>query len=196
MDWDKLDWADIFRRLTLFAFRRRQLRGVAGSLADAEDLAAEAIRRLIDSDFAEWDREREPDLLRHLGSIVNGLLSNEMRAARTKVENSLSDPAVSRSAEQTPAPENGSDDSDESRRVLSLLEARIAGDELAKKILVLEEQGITKAAAQAAHLKKSTAIVYKARRRLARHRKAVERELAAENSHTNGIDRAQSWVRS
>ena len=89
MDWQKLDWADIFGRLVLFAFRRRQLRGVPGSLADAEDLAAEAIRRLFDLNYAPWDPAREPDLLRHLGSTVNGLLSNEMRAARVKLERAV-----------------------------------------------------------------------------------------------------------
>ena len=196
MDWDSLDWADIFRRLVLFAFRRRQLRGAPGSLADAEDLAAEAIRRLLDTNFAEWNRDREPDLLRHLGSTVNGLLSNELRGARLKVERSLSDPSVNQLAEQTAAPERKVDEVDASRRSLSLLEARVAADELARKILSLEEEGITKPSMMAARLKAAVAEIYKARRRLARHRAAVRKELAGEKTQKNGIDRTHNWVRS
>ncbi len=165
------------------------MRGLPGSMADAEDLAAEAIRRLIDSDFADWNREQEPDLLRHLGSTINGLLSNELRGARVKVEQSLSDPSINQAAEQTAAPDAGIDEVDESRRMLSLLEARIAKDELARKLLALEGKGITKPVKQAAQLKTSISTIYKARRRLARHREAVRKKLDAENSHANGLDR-------
>lgn len=192
MDWDNQDWADIFRRLVLFAYRRRQSRGAPGSIADAEDLAAEAIRRLLDSNFADWNRDVEPDLLRHLGSTVNGLLSNELRAAKVKVERSLSDPAINQIAEQSEAaPVRAIEEVDESRRMLSLLEARVAKDNLVGKLLQLEEKGITKPTVQAEHLKVAVAVVYKARRRLARHRAAVRKELAAENSRSNGHQRAK-----
>jgi hypothetical protein len=193
VDWDNLDWADIFRRLVLFAYRRRQSRGAQGSLADAEDLAAEAIRRLLDTNFADWNRGAEPDLLRHLGSTVNGLLSNELRGARFKVERSLSDPNINQIAEQFAVTSvRGIEEVDENRRMLSLLEARVAQDMLVSKLLQIEEKGITKPATQAEHLKVAISIVYKARRRLARHREAVRKELAAENSRTNGHHRAKN----
>lgn len=189
MDWQKLDWADIFGRLVLFAFRRRQLRGVPGSLADAEDLAAEAIRRLFDSNYAPWDPAREPDLLRHLGSTVNGLLSNEMRTARVKLERSLSVPSVLESAEQAAAANAQPDGADDYRHAMSLLEARIADDEIASQLLSLEEEGVTKAALQAAQLKLDVVTIYAARRRLARHCQAVRRELNGESSLKNGLGR-------
>jgi len=192
VDWESLDWADIFRRLVLFAFRRRRLRGVPGSLADAEDLAAESIRRLLDSDFAGWDPDREPDLLRHLGSTVNGLLSNELRAVRVRVERSLSDPSVLRSAEQAVSSAPRIDEVDEHRRVISLLKARVAQDELVGRLLVLEEEGVTKPATQALQLNAAIETIYRGRRRLARHRQAVRRELAAENLPGNGLDRGQN----
>ena len=190
MDWQKLDWADIFSRLVLFAFRRRQLRGVAGSLADAEDLAAEAIRRLFDSNYAPWDPAREPDLLRHLGSTVNGLLSNEIRAARVKLERSLSVPSVLESAEQFSAADAHPDGADDYRHAILLLEARIANDEIASQLLLLEEEGVTKAALQAAQLKLDVAAIYAARRRLARHCQAVRRELNGGSSLKNGLGRS------
>ena len=46
----------------LFAFRRCQSRGLRCSLADAEDLAAAAIRRLFGSAYQPWDPVREPNL--------------------------------------------------------------------------------------------------------------------------------------
>jgi hypothetical protein len=195
VNWDSLDWADIFRRLVLFAFRRRQGRGITGSLADAEDIAAEAIRRLLDSDYAGWDPNLEPDLLRHLGSTVNGLISNESRAARLKVERSLSDPSVFRSAERIAASGDKLDETDECQRALRLLEARVAGDELMKGLLSLENGGVTKPAVQATQLRVSVDVIYKARRRLARHRDAVRRELEGKDSSANGVGRAQNLVR-
>ena len=195
MNWDSVDWADIFRRLVLFAFRRRQVRGITGSLADAEDIAAEAIRRLLDSDYAGWDPNLEPDLLRHLGSTVNGLISNESRSARLKVERSLSDPSVFRSAERIAASGDKMDETDECQRALRLLEARVAGDELMKGLLSLENGGVTKPAMQATQLRVSVDVVYKARRRLARHREAVRRELEGKDSSANGVGRAQNLVR-
>jgi len=127
--------------------------------------------------------------MRHLGSTVNGLLSNELRTARVKVERSMSDPSVSKMVEQSEAePTRAIDEVDEGRRMLSLLQARVAQDKLVSKLLLLEEKGITKAASQADHLKVPIGSVYRARRRLARHREAVRRELAAENSKSNGVD--------
>lgn len=196
MNWDSVDWADIFRRLVLFAFRRRQVRGITGSLADAEDIAAEAIRRLLDSDYAAWDPNLEPNLLRHLGSTVNGLISNESRSARLKMERSLSDPSVFRSAERVTASGDKIEESDECQQALRLLEARVADDELMKRLLSLENGGVTKPATQATQLRVSVEVIYKARRRLARHRDAVRRELEGQGSSPNGVGRAQNLVRS
>ena len=196
MDWNSLNWADIFRRLVLFAFRRRQLRGSPGSLADAEDLAAEAIRRLFDSQYVAWDPTREPDLMRHLGSTINGLLSNELRAARVKVEQSLSVPSVLRSAEQAAAEDPQLDGAADCRRAMSLLETRVANDEVISQVLLLEEEGVTKPAVQAAQLHLEVDVIYKARRRLAQHREAVRRELNGETSMGNGPDREHGSIRS
>jgi DNA-directed RNA polymerase specialized sigma24 family protein len=196
VNWDSVDWADIFRRLVLFAFKRRQGRGITGSLADAEDIAAEAIRRLLDSEYAGWDPKLEPDLLRHLGSTVNGLISNESRSARLKVERSLSDPSVFRSAERVTASGDKVEEGDECQRALQLLEVRVADDELMKRLLSLENGGVTKPATQATQLKVSVEVIYRARRRLARHREAVRRELEGQGSSANGVSRAQNLVRS
>jgi hypothetical protein len=112
---------------------------------------------------------------------VNGLLSNEMRTARVKLERSLSVPSVLESAEQTAAADAFPDGVDNYRHAMSLLEARIANDEIASQLLLLEEEGVTKAALQAVELKLDVAAIYAARRRLARHCQAVRLELNGEN---------------
>ncbi len=196
MDWNSLDRADIFRRPVLFAFRRRQLRGAPGSWADAEDLAAEAIRRLLDSDYPEWDPNREPDLLRHLGSTINGLIANESRAVRFRIENSLSDPSIFRSAERMASSAENFDEIDGLKRALSLPEARVADDELTRRVLSLEGQGITRAAKQSTELDVAIDIVYAARRRLAGHREAVRREMATGDSPGAARDHLRNEGRS
>jgi hypothetical protein len=120
---------------------------------------------------------------------VNGLLSNEMRAARVKLELSLSVPSVLESAEQTAAADAHPDAVDDYHHAMSLLEARIANDEIASQLLSLEEEGVTKPALQAAQLKLEVAAIYAARRRLARHCQAVRRELNGTNSLKKGLDR-------
>lgn len=196
MDWDSLEWAEIFRRLVLFAFRRGQLRGVSSSLADAEDIPAEAIRRLLDSDYAHWDSGRQPDLLRHLGSTVNGLISNGSRTARLRVEHSLSDPSILQRVEQSMASNDEIDQVEECQRALLLLDRRVADDELIRKLLSLEKEGITKPAMQATRLKLAISVIYQARRRLTRHREAVRREVASEALSRNGLHQGQNWTRS
>src|SRR5688572_17081193 len=75
------DWREVARRLTLFAFRRL---GSGAQRSDAEELAQEALRRFLDPNYAGWDVAVEPDLLRHLGSIVNGLISNRVKREKRR----------------------------------------------------------------------------------------------------------------
>lgn len=177
VDWHSFDWAEILRRLTVFAFRRRQLRGAHSSLADAEDLAAEAVKRLLDSDYAEWDPKLVPDVLQQLGSIVNGLLSNELRTGRVKKERASYDRSAFDSAQQANGTEDAVAEGEECRQALSLLDKRIENDEMVQRLLPLEMEGISKPANQARYLSVSIEMIYKARRRLAAHREAIRLEL-------------------
>jgi hypothetical protein len=69
------DWADTFRRLSLYAKRRL---GVSMPFQEAEDIAAEAIRQVFDPAYRAWTPQRET-LLWHLQSNVNGLIANRRR---------------------------------------------------------------------------------------------------------------------
>ena len=76
------DWASLSKRLTAFAFRKLG----KTSPADAEDAAQAAIRQVFDPRYQRWSPRKQPDLFLFLGSLVNGILSNQRRLKRTKVE--------------------------------------------------------------------------------------------------------------
>ena len=71
------DWQAIYKRLTLYAHQRLAYFRIV-DVELAQDLAAEAIKRHFDDDYAQWDPQKET-LLQFLGSLLNGLLSNWMR---------------------------------------------------------------------------------------------------------------------
>lgn len=73
---DGIDWGDVFERLCAYGMGRMRL-----NPADAEQVAQEALRRFLDPAYAAWDRAKEPNLLRHLGSIFNGIV-RDMRTKR------------------------------------------------------------------------------------------------------------------
>lgn len=54
---------------------------VTGNMADANDLAQQAMMRAIDPEGSPWDPAREPSLLVHLGSLINSRLANLRRGA-------------------------------------------------------------------------------------------------------------------
>ncbi len=77
-----VDWAKIVQRLVLYAHRKL---GHQVPLAEAEDMAGEAIRQFLDPEYADWDPARQT-LEMKLGSIVNGLFQNRSRVKRTNSE--------------------------------------------------------------------------------------------------------------
>ena len=174
---ENLDWSEILRRLTAFALKRLRSRG---SLADAEDLAQEAVTRFLDPKYAGWDRDREPDLLRHLGSILNGVLNNRVRLKSFAAEEPNDEIIVNATDCDEPLPEARVAATEDLNRSISLISARISGDKLVEDILLLSIDGINDASAQSAHLRVSISEIYNARRRLAAHRDAVRRQVSTE----------------
>jgi DNA-directed RNA polymerase specialized sigma24 family protein len=67
-------------RLSLVAFASRRMRDRKG---DAEDLVQEALAKVLDPQDSPWDPHRNGFLM-HVGSIINGLASNELRSARVR----------------------------------------------------------------------------------------------------------------
>lgn len=197
------DWADLARRLTRYAHVR--LRG--RSWETAEELAQEAIARLLDPAYASWDRERHPDLFDALGYIVNGLVSNYRQRKATRAHHvTLRDdideadddaPRDPRSDpdddEHAPPPDavvlRGEDPAEESpaghrgaEAAMAALRARLVGDALGLGLLDQIQQGEGRPLAQAKALGVTVAEVYTAKRRLMHHARLVARDLEKDES--------------
>jgi DNA-directed RNA polymerase specialized sigma24 family protein len=175
-----VDWNKRFQRLVVYARRRL---GSNVPLEEAEDVAGEAIRRFLDPHYAGWDPEREPSLERHLGSIVNGLLRNRIRAKATTAEvghDFTSSPIMAVVSSPVPDPEARSTDSSLARRAFKLLEDELKGDEHAENVLLLECDGISEPKEQAEALGLPIGTVYKARFRLGVARDTVRRRMLGE----------------
>src|SRR5260370_36736643 len=154
VDLESIDWADVFRRLTAFGMRRL---GSRGSLTDAEELAIEAIKQFLDPEYASWNPEAEPDLLRHLGSILNDGLNNSVRRKALELERPLDTPEANRVAGDDPSAQRRMIAREEAARAIRLLSERIVGKELVENVLILELDGIDSASEQAKQLDRPVA---------------------------------------
>jgi DNA-directed RNA polymerase specialized sigma24 family protein len=201
---DAVDWAAMTRRLTAFAFLRTQKR----SWQLAEDLAQEAIVRLLDPRYLEWDPAREPDLYQHLANLVRGLASNRRRTrgaweiplspamiAKNTGEDAPDAGSVENAAEHEEdgparppvhgaprALERGPEDQiirrDLARARDERVAARFAGDGEVLRVFALAKEGTTSLADQAEAMGITMGQVQNARKRLLRGLAAIEQELS------------------
>ena len=193
-----LDWDRILKELTRFAIHR------CGRKEMGEDLAQEAIRRLIDAPTSLWDPAREPDPSRLLASTVNGLLRNDRTSARAQRdvpmttrgrtgdeandavtrERVIADPRAF-SAEQHA-------EADLLTRRMALLEARLADAPDALQVLAWTAEGHDTPADLCAVSGWTLERVIAARRRVQRHAAQVARDLeeAPEGAERSGDERA------
>jgi DNA-directed RNA polymerase specialized sigma24 family protein len=174
---EEVDWKRALKRLTAFAFKRLRNSGQRASVQDAQDIACEAIRRVFDPKYKDWDPAAEPNVVQHLASVVNGLVSNRRR---TKRELLLVDaPGATGVAE--PVDESAAaDDKVLASEILDRATARIESDRVATDVLLLELEGVSKPSDQAHRLKLSVSAVNNARRRLENHFAVVRSELQQE----------------
>lgn len=175
---EAIDWGDVAKRLTLYAWRRLERLGMARRDL-AEDFAFEAIRRHLDDRYVDWDRERYPTLLDFLGSQVNGLIRNHLRKFSTQRESTgmLDSYAIEHRMRTSPEQHQLFEQSEEITHVLSLLRERVAQDATLDALLDVMLDGIDKPAEQARALEVPVHEIYKANRRLKRHFVAVRDTL-------------------
>jgi hypothetical protein len=69
------EWGEISVKLTRYAFIRLR----KTSWETAEEIAQDAITRVLDRAHNAWNRELYPELFDYLGSAVNGRVANELR---------------------------------------------------------------------------------------------------------------------
>ena len=177
------DWSDISRRLTLFVYGRL---GRGRSMHDAEEIAQEAVRRFLDPNYAQWDQGREPSLVRHLGSIANGVLSDR-RQRKSSSNEELRDVADMAEVDASEDVETRVASAEVAARSLAALRERLAKDRVALDILELIIRGVDEPREQARQLSLAPREVYNARRRIALHRDAI-RNLIDEPELSHGTE--------
>jgi hypothetical protein len=165
-------------------------------VADASDLVQEAIRKTLDPNVSPWKPEKQPSLLRHLGSLMNSAASHQRRDARARrfipfaSENDGPQKAI-RGRGPTAAPmqaaepnaEEGALAQEDGKRIddrLARLRLRLAGDAIALGKIDLHAEGVDDAAAQAARLGCTVREIYRAAERITYHAKRVAAETKAE----------------
>lgn len=156
------DWKKIIKRLTAYAKRKL---GRNGKIQDAEEIASEAIRQVLDPEYRDWKPE-ECDLLWHLQSNVNGILSNRWRT-KSKTEERLRDFKKETSDERFHADDNTVARIANAQALDKALDLAIAAnDELAQAVIMEANEGLLEPQEVATKLGVAVGKVYEARRRL------------------------------
>ncbi len=158
------------KKLFLYAYRLTQ------NLPDAKELAQDGMTAAIDPQRSPWDPDRQPNLLLHIGSVMNSLVANGRRAAGRHPFTPY-DPHKDERADPAPTPEEQLLNAEvlaEFDRRLEELRARLTGDGLALGVLDLHCESVDAAAEQASRLGCDVMDVYRARERLTYHAKQVK----------------------
>lgn len=189
------DWADLARRLTLHAFERLH----KTSWETAQEIAHDAIADLLDPAYAEWDRDKYPDVFDRLGSFVNGRVQNHFKRLRRRGN----EVPIVGDVEDKPEIEGGDDPGEvpvdapvEGEVVvdawspyeepdfitigevaMATLRARVANDTMCLGILDLIQGGVGHANKHAEALGVPVEDVYTAKRRLLHHARKVAQDL-------------------
>jgi DNA-directed RNA polymerase specialized sigma24 family protein len=175
------DWSAITKRLVAYAHRRLRRR----SIETAKEIAQEALTRIWDPEYAGWDPAKEPMLLRHLGSVVNGIVRNLHVSMRERAAVGRAPEIVERLAELPEGAPDGrsADGRMDARKIVDRLLERTGTDEIVSGIVLLMAEGIDRPAEQAAALDRTVRDIYNARRRLKDHGNAVRAEFPQEQDH-------------
>lgn len=167
------NWEDVTRKLLVFAHRRLRRR----SIETAKEVVQEALTRIYDPTYKDWDPKEEPDLVKHLQSVVNGIVAN-IHASPVEGGTRVYEPdVVERIADRVISADARLEERIDARDVVSLLLKRTEKEELVQAVLLLMSDGWDKPAEQAARLERPVEQIYRARRRLNEHADAVRNEL-------------------
>ncbi len=166
------DDAGLRKRIVAYAYK------VTRNLAEAKDLAQEAMMRAIDPDRSPWDPAKQPDLFLHIGSIINTIIWDRRRAEERHPVDAVDTNDVLHPDPQPRALELMQRGEENARYEywLELLVDRLASDTVALDVLRLTDDGIDGAAAQAADLHRTVEEIYAANRRIAYHIERVKKE--------------------
>ena len=156
---DDIEWAEVFCRLTLFAFERL---GPAAAWARAEQIASHAISAFLAAE-AVPPQIADLNLARHLAELVEGLVHEALSEPLSGPE-----PVLRASADRDGGTLHPRSGASEFRDPISALAKQVAGDRIMEGVVLLSLDGILDASAQAAFLVVPIIEVYEARKRLLR----------------------------
>jgi hypothetical protein len=151
-------------------------------VADAKDLAQQAMARASDPERSPWDPDKQPSLLDHIGSLMNSDVANKRRGDKRHPTTPYEDEVSSRLAPSALDRMIGDEEVDRYRRWMAMLRTRLAGDDVALGKIDLMYQGTDGAAEQADILKCTIDDIYLANRRIAYQVELVKKEAAASSS--------------
>jgi hypothetical protein len=170
-----LERRDLRARLMRHAYARTR------SVTDAKDFVQEAIKKVLEGKYP-WRPEKCPELVDHLGSVINSLVWNRTTSAARARERPLPPEHAERMVDGAPNPEQALIEREEARalslrvqRWMLALRERLHGDDIALRVLDLFEQGVESAGDQAEAAQRSREDIDKARRRIGYHAGATMR---------------------
>jgi len=170
----KAEWARIHKELLAWGLWRTK------NPVRAQDLAQEAIMRVLDARWEPWDPDANPDLLLFLRSIINRNLANEKVTRRRHREIQMDAEDFNAIRDNARTPESIVATHDLADKRMTELRTRLAGDEEALERVDQFEQGVDSAEDQRADSDKEIEIIRNARRRVFFHAENVKREISAE----------------
>ena len=191
-----IEWGKVYAQLHRFALNRCKRKEMA------QDLAQEAVRRVIDSTISPWDPAKEPDPARLLMSIVNSLLANDRTSARATRNVPMTDTGrsgdeanrkVTRNLEfkdERAFSEETFTTNDLFARRLALLETRLADKPFALQVLAWMTEGHDTPAAICAVSGKTLEQVIAVRKLIHRQAEQVARDLDDEPAAEENDDDA------
>ena len=161
------DWKWIYEQLVAYGRRHHHL-----PLEDAKQVSQEAIRRFFDPDYLPYDLEVHGSVLRFLGSIVNGIVSNgRQRSSSAKWFLGFA------SDEQMESPEEHAIARERFDLVVAKLIERTTRDPIARSLLAVMLEGVEGIDAEAERVGVSATEIENARRRLKAHVEAITNSL-------------------
>jgi DNA-directed RNA polymerase specialized sigma24 family protein len=145
------------------------------SLEDAEQLAQEAICRIFAVDYARYEPDTHGDVLRFLGSILNGLVANQRRHEAYGTSWLVASDVL---VESHSSPEEHAMLAEHGRLALAKLRRRAKRDVLVMRLVeAILFDGIHGPAEQAKHLGVRVEAIYEAWRRLREHLEAISNSM-------------------
>lgn len=171
------NWDEVTRKLLAFAHRRLRRR----SIETAKEVVQEALTRIWDPEYKNWNPREEPDLMIHLQSVVNGIVANIHASPVERATSAYEPGVVERIADRSFGVDARLEERVDAREVVSLLLKRTEKEELVQAVLLVTSDGCDKPAEQAARLERPVETIYRARRRLNEHVTDVRAELQRES---------------